>query len=67
MRSLVHPGLECGREPSRPGFERVRGEADEVEVPLHEVEDHLLPNNLSFRVKKRELSNNYSVTQQVIG
>ena len=52
MGPLVHPGLECGLESVWSSIKRVRGEADEIEIPLHEVQDHLLPYHLQEREHK---------------
>ena len=43
---VVHPGLEALLVVVGPVLEGVGGKADEVEVTLHEVQDHAFPTNL---------------------
>ena len=43
---VVHPGLEALLVVVGPVLEGVGGEADEVEVTLHEVEDQTFPADL---------------------
>ena len=43
---IVHPGLEALLVVGRPVLQRVGSKTDQVEVPLHEVQDQALPTNL---------------------
>ena len=45
---VVHPGLEALLVVGRPVLQRVGSKADQVEVPLHEVQDQALPANLQM-------------------
>ena len=43
---IVHPGLEALLIVGRPVLQRVGSKTDQVEVPLHEVQDQTLPADL---------------------
>lgn len=45
---VVHPGLEALLVVVGPVLQGVGGEADEVEVTLHEVEDQTFPADLGW-------------------